>query len=123
MTLVKYVTHSFLPRIVLSSHLFCFIKTIGKRYARTDEIGVPFGITIDFDTVQDKTITLRERDSTAQVRVPVRLIHYFLFSFLSHTNSFSKLDDLTTVLRRLINGHIKWEDVWNKYPHVEAKKE
>ncbi len=42
--------------------------SIGKRYARNDELGTPFGITIDFDSVKDNTITLRERDSTKQVR-------------------------------------------------------
>jgi len=44
--------------------------SIGKRYARTDEIGVPFAITIDHRTLEDDTVTLRERDSCAQVRVP-----------------------------------------------------
>ncbi|KAK4227937.1 putative glycyl-tRNA synthetase [Podospora fimiseda] len=42
--------------------------SLGKRYSRNDELGTPFGITIDFQTVQDGTITLRERDSTRQVR-------------------------------------------------------
>lgn len=42
------------------------------RYARTDEIGVPFAITIDYQTVEDGTATLRERDSTAQVRLAAR---------------------------------------------------
>ena len=42
--------------------------SIGKRYARNDELGTPLGITIDFDTVADGSITLRERDSTTQVR-------------------------------------------------------
>lgn len=42
--------------------------SIGKRYARNDELGTPFGITIDFDSVKDASITLRERDSTKQVR-------------------------------------------------------
>ncbi|KAI0463906.1 Glycine--tRNA ligase 1, mitochondrial [Komagataella kurtzmanii] len=42
--------------------------SIGKRYARNDELGTPFGITIDFDTIADGTVTLRERDSTTQVR-------------------------------------------------------
>lgn len=42
--------------------------TIGKRYARNDELGTPFGITIDFDTVKNGLVTLRERDSTKQVR-------------------------------------------------------
>lgn len=45
--------------------------SIGKRYARNDEIGVPFAVTIDFQTVQDQTVTLRERDSTQQCRVPI----------------------------------------------------
>jgi glycyl-tRNA synthetase len=45
--------------------------TIGKRYARTDEIGIPFGITIDKQTVSDSTVTLRERDSMAQIRIPI----------------------------------------------------
>lgn len=42
--------------------------SIGKRYARNDELGTPFGITIDFETVKDGSVTLRERDSTKQVR-------------------------------------------------------
>jgi len=42
--------------------------SIGKRYARNDELGTPFGLTIDFQTVADNTITLRERDSTQQKR-------------------------------------------------------
>lgn len=42
--------------------------SIGKRYARNDELGTPFGITIDFESVKDGSITLRERDSTKQVR-------------------------------------------------------
>ncbi|KAK9464780.1 hypothetical protein V1512DRAFT_229906 [Lipomyces arxii] len=42
--------------------------TIGRRYARNDELGTPFGITVDFQSLQDGTITLRERDSTKQVR-------------------------------------------------------
>ena len=42
--------------------------TIGRKYARTDEIGVPYGITIDQATLEDSTATLRERDSMAQVR-------------------------------------------------------
>jgi glycyl-tRNA synthetase len=46
--------------------------SIGRRYARTDEIAIPFGITIDFDSLQSPhSATLRERDSMAQVRIPV----------------------------------------------------
>jgi len=42
--------------------------SIGRRYARTDELGVPFGLTVDGRTLEDGTVTLRERDSTAQAR-------------------------------------------------------
>lgn len=45
--------------------------SIGRRYARTDEIAIPFGITIDFETLKSETVTLRERDTTLQVRLPV----------------------------------------------------
>jgi glycyl-tRNA synthetase len=44
---------------------------IGRRYRRQDEIGTPFGVTIDFQTLADHTVTLRERDSMQQVRVSV----------------------------------------------------
>ena len=46
--------------------------TIGRRYSRSDEIAIPFAITIDFDTLkQPYTITLRERDSLRQIRAKV----------------------------------------------------
>lgn len=44
--------------------------SIGRRYARIDEIGVPFAVTIDHTTLEDGTVTVRERDSSTQVRVP-----------------------------------------------------
>ncbi|MCL5238852.1 MAG: glycine--tRNA ligase [Candidatus Marsarchaeota archaeon] len=42
--------------------------SIGKRYARADEIGVPYCITVDFTTLEDGTVTVRDRDTTKQVR-------------------------------------------------------
>jgi glycyl-tRNA synthetase len=42
---------------------------IGRRYRRQDEIGTPYCVTIDFDTIQDQAVTIRERDTTEQVRV------------------------------------------------------
>jgi glycyl-tRNA synthetase len=45
--------------------------SIGKRYRRQDEIGTPWGITVDFDTKDDGQVTLRDRDSLEQVRVPI----------------------------------------------------
>ena len=45
--------------------------SIGKRYRRQDEIGTPFCITYDFDTETDGCVTVRERDSMQQVRLPI----------------------------------------------------
>ncbi len=45
--------------------------SIGRRYSRQDAAGTPFGITIDYDTMKDMTVTLRERDSTEQNRVKI----------------------------------------------------
>jgi glycyl-tRNA synthetase len=45
--------------------------SIGKRYRRQDEIGTPLCVTVDFDTLEDQAVTIRERDSMEQVRVPV----------------------------------------------------
>ena len=46
-------------------------QSIGRRYRRQDEIGTPFCVTIDFESLEDKEVTIRERDSLAQIRVPV----------------------------------------------------
>ncbi len=45
--------------------------SIGKRYRRQDEIGTPWGVTIDHQTLEDETVTLRDRDSLTQERVPI----------------------------------------------------
>ena len=57
---------------------------IGRRYRRMDEAGTPFCITVDFDTLEDNTVTVRERDSTKQTRM--------------------KIDDLLPFFDREING-------------------
>ena len=43
--------------------------SIGKRYRRQDEAGTPFGLTIDHDTLEDNTVTLRDRDTMKQERI------------------------------------------------------
>ena len=45
--------------------------SIGKRYRRQDEIGTPFCVTVDFDTLNDDTVTLRDRDTMEQIRMPI----------------------------------------------------
>jgi glycyl-tRNA synthetase len=59
--------------------------SIGRRYARADEIGVPLGITIDYDTFKDNSVTIRDRDSWKQVR--------------------TKIDDLP----RLLQDYFRWK--------------
>ena len=46
-------------------------QSIGRRYRRQDEIGTPLCVTVDFDSLDDKAVTIRERDTMAQVRVPI----------------------------------------------------
>ena len=56
--------------------------SIGKRYRRQDEIGTPFCVTVDFDTLEDNTVTVRDRDTMSQVRVRVdELESYFAKEF------------------------------------------
>ena len=51
---------------------------IGKKYVRSDELGIKYAITVDFDTLKDKQITIRERDSMSQVRESINmLLEYF----------------------------------------------
>ena len=45
--------------------------SIGKRYRRQDEIGTPYCITYDFDSVEDNCVTVRDRDTMEQVRLPI----------------------------------------------------
>ncbi|KNZ76545.1 Putative glycyl-tRNA synthetase [Termitomyces sp. J132] len=62
--------------------------SIGKRYARNDELGTPFGITVDFASVQKRTITLRERDTTDQ--------------------RIGSVDQVIEVVSGLVQGDIEW---------------
>lgn len=56
--------------------------SIGKRYRRQDEIGTPFCVTVDFDSLEDNTVTVRDRDTMSQVRVRVdELENYFAKEF------------------------------------------
>ncbi|KAF9418778.1 Glycine--tRNA ligase 1, mitochondrial [Podila epigama] len=70
--------------------------SIGRRYARNDELGTPFGITVDFQSVQDNTVTLRERDSTKQIR--------------------ESIDVIVELLKDMCEGKTTWADVSAKYP-------
>ena len=59
----------------LSKHFMCTYDesgSIGKRYRRQDEIGTPYCVTVDFDTLNDDTVTVRDRDSMEQIRLPLK---------------------------------------------------
>ena len=57
-------------------------QAIGRRYRRQDEIGTPYCVTIDFETLEDKAVTVRERDSMEQDRVPIKELVEYLSSRL-----------------------------------------
>jgi glycyl-tRNA synthetase len=46
-------------------------QSIGRRYRRQDEIGTPLCVTVDFETLEDEAVTIRDRDTMSQIRVPV----------------------------------------------------
>ena len=57
-------------------------QAIGRRYRRQDEIGTPLCVTIDFDSLEDNCVTVRERDTTEQVRVSIGDLGVELFKRL-----------------------------------------
>ncbi|KXB08657.1 hypothetical protein AKJ56_00680 [candidate division MSBL1 archaeon SCGC-AAA382N08] len=67
--------------------------SIGRRYARADEIGVPYCITIDHQTLEDSTVTIRDRDSTEQIRVPVDELSKKVKELLGKKIQFKKAGD------------------------------
>ncbi|MCK4671233.1 MAG: glycine--tRNA ligase, partial [Candidatus Aegiribacteria sp.] len=58
--------------------------SIGKRYRRMDEAGTPFCITFDFDSLEDRQVTIRERDSLDQVRIPIDTLASKLSDLMEH---------------------------------------
>ncbi|KIE03019.1 glycyl-tRNA synthetase 1, partial [Metarhizium majus ARSEF 297] len=86
----------------ISSRIDDSSASIGKRYSRNDELGTPLGITVDFQTLQDDTITLRDRDSTAQVRAEE-----------------SKILD---AIKALVDGSKNWEKVASELPKFEGQE-
>jgi glycyl-tRNA synthetase len=66
--LAREVAASLRPKLLIT---YDETQAIGRRYRRQDEIGTPFCVTVDFDSLEDKAVTIRERDSMTQVRVPI----------------------------------------------------
>jgi glycyl-tRNA synthetase len=65
----------------LSKHFMTDFDTagnIGKRYRREDEIGTPFCVTVDFDTAEDGAVTVRDRDTMEQIRLPIGEVREYI---------------------------------------------
>ena len=75
---------------------------LGRRYARIDELGVPFAVTVDFQTLADDTVTLRERDSTRQIRMPKA--------------------EITPSIFAIVHNKLTWEQLLKKYPLVQVEE-
>jgi len=68
--------HKNLQRFMVSQ--YDDVAAIGRRYRRQDEIGTPYCITVDFQTLEDQTVTVRERDRMTQVRLPISELTAYL---------------------------------------------
>lgn len=76
--LVDKANEIYLPLLKKYNIDFDVTGSIGKRYRRQDEIGTPYCITIDFDTLEDNCVTVRDRDTMEQVRIGIDQLEKFL---------------------------------------------
>lgn len=90
-----------LRRLGVSNKVDDSSASIGKRYARNDELGTPFGITVDFQSVKDNTFTLRERDTTKQVR--------------------ASEEEICEAVKSLVDGEEVWEDIKKRLPEFVSQ--
>lgn len=74
--------------------------TVGRRYSRADELGIPFGITVDFQTLLDNTVTVRDRDSTSQIRLPI--------------------SQVVELIKSLAEESVSWETVMSRHVVVST---
>ncbi|KAL8426045.1 hypothetical protein Efla_001963 [Eimeria flavescens] len=75
--------------------------SVGRRYARADELGIPFALTVDFLSLEDQQVTLRERDCMQQVRLP--------------------LEEAPRVVAQLCRGDTSWDRVCGTYPVIQQQ--
>ncbi|KAJ5888925.1 hypothetical protein N7495_008966 [Penicillium taxi] len=91
-----------LRRLGVSNRVDDSSASIGKRYSRNDELGTPFGITVDFQSVQDNTFTLRDRDTTKQVR--------------------ASEDEILQAVKSLVDGDETWQDILKRLPEFTGQE-
>jgi glycyl-tRNA synthetase len=98
---LRHISHK-LRSMGVSSRIDDSSASIGKRYSRNDELGTPLGITIDFQSVKDGTYTLRDRDSTKQVR--------------------AKEEEILAAIKSLVEGIKVWVDIEKELPAFEGQE-
>ena len=91
-----------LRQLGISSRTDDSSATIGKRYSRNDELGTPLGITVDFQSLKDNTFTLRDRDSTKQVR--------------------SDEGTICAAIKSIVEGQKTWADVQQELPEFTQQE-
>ncbi|RCI16138.1 hypothetical protein L249_2131 [Ophiocordyceps polyrhachis-furcata BCC 54312] len=91
-----------LRRLGVSSRVDDSSASIGKRYSRNDELGTPLGVTVDFQTLQDGTVTLRDRDSTTQVRAAEK--------------------EILAAIQSLVDGTKDWATISSELPKFEGQE-
>lgn len=77
-------------------------KLMTARYSRNDELGTPLGVTVDFQSLKDGTITLRDRDTTMQVR--------------------AGQDEIVEAIVRLVEGTETWSQTSARLPKFEGQE-
>lgn len=92
-----------LRRLGIANNIDASSASIGRRYARNDELGTPFGVTVDFGSVEDGSVTLRERDSMVQVR--------------------GSEEEVVAAVRNLVGGVETWEEVMSRLALVKREEE
>ena len=91
-----------LRQLGISSRVDDSSASIGKRYSRNDELGTPLGVTVDFQSVKDNTFTLRDRDSTKQVRADEETI--------------------CNAIKSIVDGHKTWADIQAELPEFTRQE-
>ncbi|KAF4545118.1 Glycyl-tRNA synthetase [Lasiodiplodia theobromae] len=91
-----------LRKMGISSRVDDSSASIGKRYSRNDELGTPLGITVDFESVQKGTFTLRDRDSTKQVR--------------------ASEEEIIAAVKNMCEGEESWAEVSKRLPIFEGQQ-
>ena len=90
-----------LTELGISHDIDSSTASIGKRYARNDELGTPLGITVDFDTLKDDSVTLRDRDTTKQVR--------------------ASESEILRAIKDIVNGAASWPQIYSQLPEFTGQ--